>query len=297
MPTLEFNQLPANQGDDPFVILDQQMSQLKNNTRQQEMNIRRFTTDKNAYVNRIYQLQNDYDEKRQGILSMRKDLERVQSLVSQGAISSDEGKKAMWRMVLPQETSRAMFPTKEIPAIPASQLSTEVQPRAEKYSNEAKGWGKKEQVDLIPKYQEFRDNVALVFGSPSYDALSPIEKRQIDAQWDLTQKSLKNKWDPESASIKSLRAEGTLTKAAAKLISPMAASVQKEAKKNPTLKFSPEEIFMYGESGLKERELAKQIKDRPTQPEPGKKILTATNPRTGQRIQSTDNGKTWQPIK
>ncbi|KKN53623.1 hypothetical protein LCGC14_0600540 [marine sediment metagenome] len=39
------------------------------------------------------------------------------------------------------------------------------------------------------------------------------------------------------------------------------------------------------------------ISEEPEEPQDGQQSITATNPQTGQRIQSFDGGKTWQPIR
>jgi hypothetical protein len=236
MPGLQFNTLPATNTDDPFTILDTKFKQLNQVTRLKEQEFRT----KRAGPEVVTALQTEYNNQINKLKQLRNNLLQIQSLVSQNKITKDAGEKAMWRMVLPEETSRAMFPTAVgEDVIPPSQLTSEVRKRAVDYSDAARGWGRKNQVDLIPQYKDFRNRVALVFGADGYENLSPIERKQVDAEWDLVQKGRSNYWNPESPEIATMRTTGTLGRAASKLVSPIAASVQEERLKGPfRLKFS-----------------------------------------------------------
>jgi hypothetical protein len=289
MPGLEFNSLPAAETENPFAILDTKFKQLNQTTRLKEQEFRT----KQVGPEGITALQTEYNNRVLKLKQLRSNLMQVQSLVSQNKISKDAGDKAMWRMVLPEETSRAMFPTAVgEDVIPPSQLTSEVQKRAILYSDAAKGWGSKNQRDLVPQYKEFRNRVALVFGVEGYENLSGIQKKQIDAEWDLVQKDKGNEWNPESPEIATVRTTGTLGRAASKLVSPIAASVQGEGLKGKLFGA----LDKWAKAGPMTSDTAETFRNR----QEGTATLKPTyaiNRTTGQRILSVDGGQTWQIVK
>lgn len=248
MPGLSFNTLPADINESPFTVLDTQLKRLNETTRirEQELKTRRLVPQ--DYTNEIYSLQDNYTKQVSQLKQLRNNMKQVQLLVNAKHISPEEGKKAMWRMVLPLETEQAMFPTRvgEKPAITPTEAATGFIPQiAEGYITNTKGWGKKELTDLIPEYKEYRDEMAVYFNKTSYDDLTPEDKRKIDLSWDMKARSLEEtNWDPKRFEITSLRPTGTLERAAGKLVSPIAASVQEEKrKKSAGLRFPLKEVL------------------------------------------------------
>jgi hypothetical protein len=281
MGGLEFNTLPATNTDDPFTVLDTKLTQLNASVKIGERALKtRRMTDKD-FANEMYNLQDKYSAGVNALKQLRSNLMQVQSLVSQNKISKDEGNKAMWRMVLPEETSRAMFPTAVgEDVIPPSQLTSEVQKRAIEYSDAARGWGSKNQRDLVPQYIKFRNRTALVFGAEGYENLSNIQRKQIDAEWDLVQEDKGNEWNPRSPEIATMRTTGTLGRAASKLVSPIAASVQEERLKGPSgLKFSLSDIVSTLPWNLGK------------QPEPNESQTTTTVPSVAGKQLDTETAK------
>jgi len=72
------------------------------------------------YNTRIRALQREYDEKIKALFQKRQRLDATQKLIDNGSVGSEEGNMMMWRLVLPQETIRAMSskpkaPPKETP--------------------------------------------------------------------------------------------------------------------------------------------------------------------------------------
>lgn len=248
MPGLSFNTLPADINNNPFAILDVQLKRLNETTkiREQELKTRRLTPQ--DYTSEVYTLQDSYTKQVGQLKQLRNNMQQVQLLVNAKHISPEEGNKAMWRMVLPPETEQAMFPTRvgEKPAITPTEAATGFIPQiAKDYITNTKGWGKKELSDLIPKYKEYRDEVAVYFNKTSYNDLVPEDRRKIDLSWDMKTRDLEEtNWDPKRFEITSLRPAGTLEKAAGKLVSPIAASVQEEKrKKSLGLRFPLQEIM------------------------------------------------------
>ena len=97
----------------PYSILDSQLLELKRTTQQQEYSlvrrVRQEQISNQQYSSEISQLQGQYDAQRNRILNTKKSMGIIKNLVAQGSISPEAGKEAMWRLVLPEETQRAMF--------------------------------------------------------------------------------------------------------------------------------------------------------------------------------------------
>ena len=67
------------------------------------------------YNKRIRKLQSEYDDKMQKMFRTRQKLDATQKLRKEGSIAPEEGKMVMWRLVLPDETLRAMNSNPENP--------------------------------------------------------------------------------------------------------------------------------------------------------------------------------------
>jgi hypothetical protein len=265
MPGLQFNTLPADINDNPFSILDVQLKRLNETTkiRENELRTRRLTPQ--DYTNEVYSLQDNYAKQVGQLKQLRNNMQQVQLLVNAKHISPEEGKKAMWRMVLPPETERAMFPTvsAEKPAITPTEAATGfVSKIAEGYITKTKGWGKKEIEDLLPRYKEFRNEMAVYFNKNNYEELLPEDRKKIDMTWDMKTRELgETEWDPQDFRIQGLRPTGTLERAARKLVSPIAASIQEERrKKSMGLRFPLQEILTTAPWKLGKQEVSTEPK-------------------------------------
>jgi hypothetical protein len=79
-------------------------------SRLDQQNLSAFEYNKN-----IRKLQFEYDDKIRTIFKTKQGLDATQKLINEGFISAEDGKIAMWRLVLPDETLRAMFPNLKTP--------------------------------------------------------------------------------------------------------------------------------------------------------------------------------------
>lgn len=155
------------------------------------------------------------------------ELETIQRLIDQGVIDQQAGQKAMWRMVLPKETHGAMFPAGG--AFSPGQLKAYKEQMTEfaLSGKEEPGieWGKpvRTQGTLVQQYLKARSQAG--YDDPSW---TPTQKRQYDVEWDaLMAGESYLRWDPLSPEVRAIRAKGKLQEAAAKQITPLAASVAK----------------------------------------------------------------------
>jgi hypothetical protein len=92
---------PQSVLDDEFKSTSDLYKGLANQLVKQSLNI----TEYNA---RIRRLQSEYDEKIKNLFQKRQKLDATQKLIDNGSVGSEEGHMMMWRLVLPQETIRAM---------------------------------------------------------------------------------------------------------------------------------------------------------------------------------------------
>ena len=101
----------------PYSIVDNQLTELNRTTQQVEYGLKRTSMPRQQLVGEILQLRDQYIASKNKILGTKKNMELVKNLVAQGSISQEAGKEAMWRLVLPEETQRAMFQRPKQPEI------------------------------------------------------------------------------------------------------------------------------------------------------------------------------------
>lgn len=170
----------------------------------------------------------------------------VRQLVQQGHITQEKGDEAVWRMVLPQETERAMFArdtTSKTSPLSPTQLASYGKSAAEfvepaRETDRFWGpipkpymlWHKFSKDNLIDQYKGWQENIG-------YANLSPVRQRQVDIQWDDYIKGQGiEEWNPKDPKVRALRSKGRLAKAAAPSITPMSrAIVQSKAERSKTL--------------------------------------------------------------
>ena len=198
MAGLDYEQLPAKKQQDPSAILGSYQKQTYDHLRAQYDNeaqaLGQATMTDRDFKRSVNQLNTKYTSKI-NTFKLRsqqetQQLQQVQSLVDQGNITPEAGREAMWRMVLPQETQRAMFSSqRETSPYSMSQLKGAIAKSVEEFAEGAADtpgleWGapKKTQGDLTSQYMKWR---ALI----SYDQLEPVRQNQLDLQCDAYMRS------------------------------------------------------------------------------------------------------------
>ena len=201
----------------------------------------------NHYNKLAGSFKNDMQRISQPFQQKEQQLRTIRQLVQQGHITQDRGNEAMWRMVLPQETERAMFTRDSVskPSAPLSptQLASYGESAAEfvepaRETDRFWGpipkpytlWHKFSKENLIDQYKGWQENIG-------YTNLSPVRQRQVDIQWDDYVKGQGIKeWDPKDPKVRALRSKGRLATAAAPNITPMSrAIIQSKAERSKTL--------------------------------------------------------------
>ena len=199
MPTLEFEKLPAER-QNPVDVLRAEYSKtsqfLKSQYADEARTLEKQTLSDAEFRKQAEKLNAKYknlmDRRRFQAEQQMQQFKSIKSLVNAGQISSDAGNEAMWRMALPEETERAMFPKEQAEGQPYSlqQLTGEsITESIRTYAGAAPDkpgleWGppKKTKEGLVSQYLTLRSLA-------SYDTLSIIRQRQFDMQWDAMMKS------------------------------------------------------------------------------------------------------------
>lgn len=194
MRGLPFQNLPAQQ--DPESILQDRYKQTMqynrsqydvelNSLKQAQLSDKDFHAGINKLNARHQQIINQENYKADQQLQQVK---RVKALINSNQISPDAGQEAIWRLVLPQETERAMFPTTErAQPFSIAQLSSKavlgsISELAEAAPTTHEFWTSREKEPktkqgIINQYSQWRELI-------QYDALNPLRQRQLDMQWD-----------------------------------------------------------------------------------------------------------------
>ena len=243
--------------DTPYSILDNQKQQLWAYYENKEQQLRARRLPRAQHSAAIAAMQSEYDAKKFRIQSMRNQLDEVNKLVPDPTARNE----AMWKLVLPQETSAAMFQTERAPTerapLSPQQLKTqlgvmekfaEAAPPVKEYWTGVKQEPRK-QEDLIAQYKTYREAMG-------YNNFTPGQQQQLDYQWDsLMRKRLKYKWNPKDVKIKALRPYGSrLAEIAGKKISPFAKSI-KVSKPSKLLSLSP--VYSYFKRKQMEQETSR----------------------------------------
>jgi hypothetical protein len=267
-PPAETSMTPGQQGAvavtqsnaTPYSVLDQEQKelwghykQLFDNLKQQPINGR----NRQQIFAMHQRYQAELNQKAQPILGKRKQLDTINTLVSQGQIDPQSGTKAMWKAVLPGDVAAAMFPTvRKDSQFSMSQMKQIIGPEGgvDKQGNDSgiiKVYSRPENVQLdskdasvfksgypfidyiqpfqldatdvrkqprlVEQYSAAKDEVEAKLGIP----MTNIQAEQFDNAWDFEMKQHpKYEWDPQSGEIQALRARGTLAQAGGKNITP-----------------------------------------------------------------------------
>ncbi len=258
MAGLPYQKLPAQQRDPSTILKSRQdqeykylQSQYTNEARaleQTSMSDRDFKQSVNQLNTKYAGLVNKFKLSAQ---QQTQQLEQIRVLVQQGNINEAAGREASWRLVLPQETERAMFPSQG--ARPQSfsmaqmrgAISDSILEFAEGAESDPAFWTRrsKEQKTvpgLLRAYEGWRELIG-------YDNLNPVRQNQLDMQWDSAMRDddkfeawfTDDKQRTPLAQVSALRPTGRIGKAmrdrvlssastAVAAISPLGASVKKQ---------------------------------------------------------------------
>jgi hypothetical protein len=215
--------------DTPYSILERRLSDLQDYYDDQVEKLKTQRPPKEQWNSVIAGFQSDYDRQKFQINSLRGQLDAIR----RSDIDPDLAEEAAWRLVLPQEHAGAMFPTvrpKQEGAPISPPALTAQRTMIEDFAKGAKEepgweWGppKRKQESLLEQYVNWRVGAG-------YDDFSPGQQKQLDFQWDRVMKTHPEyQWDPTSPDVSALRTGGSrLLGEAAKRVSPLAASIQKQ---------------------------------------------------------------------
>jgi len=256
MAGLPYQKLPAQQRN-PSITLknrqDQEYEYLQSQYTSEARALEQATMSDRDFGQRVNQLNTKYTQlvnkfKFQAQQEAQQ-LQQIDMLVQQGQIDEAAGREASWRLVLPPETERAMFPSQGAQATPysMSQMRGAISASIDEFAQGATDtpgleWGdpKKEVGSLINQYMQWRNMTG-------YDNLNPVRQNQLDIQWDakMRDEDKFEKWFTDDkkrkplAQVSALRPTGRIGDAMKKrvlgslstTISPIGASIKKEKEK------------------------------------------------------------------
>jgi len=97
-------------GIDPYQIVNKNLSSVQKYFGEKEKTLRSYGLDPEAHNQAIAKLQEEYDQAKFQITSMRSQLDTIKQGMARGQIDPVLGREAMVRMVVPSEMADAMFP-------------------------------------------------------------------------------------------------------------------------------------------------------------------------------------------
>ena len=214
----------------PREIAEQQYKQIHNQFSQQEDILMNTEMSDEDFNNSMQQLQSKYTEVKSKFDASMAELDTVERLTQQGAITPEAANEAMFRMVVPSETAAAMFPRQATQRQPSRPLTPG---QMESYdesigqhvqsapSKDRPGWDwpqelisdwtdqkrfapKKSQSALTAAYMKWRDRI-------QYDVYEPHHQRQLDTEWDAVMASDDRfEWDASKPEVRILRTKGPI---------------------------------------------------------------------------------------
>lgn len=223
MPGLAFQPLPKTES--PYDILDNRAKEIQQYFQRQGRILEQTQLTNTQFQKGLMALKAGFDEQMFRQNQYRQQLKTVESMIQKGNISPQAGQRAMWQLVMPSETAKAMFPTER-----AGRAGAPFSPGTmERYREDMEGtikgiakeslslWeqfkygGREEKektpfVNLLQRYQNWQATIG-------YRGMNPTQQRQLDLQWDKTMQSERYKaWNPNLSSVKSLRAKGRISR-------------------------------------------------------------------------------------
>ncbi len=257
MTGLPYQVLPAQQRDPSTMLKSRQEEEFKHMRSQYDNEARalgRTPMSDSDFNQRMNQL----NTKHAGLIEKFKfnsqqqtqQLEQIRVLVQQGNINPAAGREASWRLVLPQETERAMFPAQRAQAQPqpfsVAQMRGAITDSIHEFADEAESdpafWIRRSREQktvpgLIRAYTGWRELI-------SYDNLNPVRQNQLDMQWDAAMRDDDRfeKWFSDDkkrrplSQVSAMRATGRIGDAMKKRVlgslsataSPIGVSIQKQ---------------------------------------------------------------------
>lgn len=216
----------------PQLYLKNQYRLLQQQAADWERNLQTQGLDEQSYTQAVQDMQKQLDGQISAFQARSQQLQQTQSMIDLNLIGDpDAGMEAMWSAVLPEETMQAMFPKQERPdssrlsqtemghiGKSVEQFASQIPKTTikKRYSWTGLDWPVRDirgrsQADIIKMYTAWKNSIGYGKGA---DGMSPIERRQVDTEWDAwiaTQKGTW-KWNPNSNQVKALRAGGPLTR-------------------------------------------------------------------------------------
>jgi hypothetical protein len=114
-PDGDANQQPAQTGDEnsasaatPQSALDEEFKSTSQLYKGLADRLDKQGLNTGEYNIRVRKLQNEYDEKIKKLFQKKQKLDATQKMIDIGSINPEEGKTMMWRLVLPEETVKAL---------------------------------------------------------------------------------------------------------------------------------------------------------------------------------------------
>jgi hypothetical protein len=226
----DFNEMGPS--STPRLFVERQHDQIRQHYSDQDEKVRgQFDAQEIDYETasrEILRLQRAYAAEEEQNISTLSTLDQAQNMIDLGFLSPEDGAKAMWSSVLPEEMVKAMYPKPktEPSRAPLSTGAMEnIMESVEDFAEDAPkttlkkrygAWGVdvfkrdvrgRSQKDLLSQYNSWRTNIG-------YDDLTSVQQRQVDSQWDDWVGSQKGnwKWNPESKEVMASRGKGPLTR-------------------------------------------------------------------------------------
>lgn len=219
----------AGPASTPQLYLENQYRLLQSQAADWEKDLRSQGLDEETYTNEIGKMQEQLNRQVAAFQAKTEELRQTQSMIDLGVITDQgQGMEAMWAAVLPEEVKKAMFPEqpevskrepfslREMEAIGGSieQFAKDTPAtRTKRYGIGGFDWTKRDvktrsQASIMEKYRTWKQYIG-------YAGLTPVEKRQVDGEWDawVSEKGKNWKWKPKEKYVRAERASGPLTRA------------------------------------------------------------------------------------
>jgi len=225
----EETRIPRKQLD-PASMLKDDFEQIKIKFLDREKELRKNSKNDNEFKAGLTELQGEYDKYKAQFEQQAKQLNTVNTLTQQGAITPEAANEAMFRMVVPPETAAAMFPRQATQRQPSRPLTPDQLENFDESigqhvqsapSKDRPGWDwpqelisdwtdqkrfapKKSQSALTAAYMKWRDRI-------QYDVYEPHHQRQLDTEWDAVMASDDRfEWDASKPEVRILRTKGPI---------------------------------------------------------------------------------------
>ena len=214
----------------PQLYLENQYRLLQSQAADWERSLQSQGLNEEDYANEIGRMQEQITEQ---VSAFQAKAQQLTTIKGMAGITMDEeaATKANWAAVLPREVMEAMYPEQpevskrepfslnEMKAVGVSveqfAKDTPKTTLKKRYGLGGADWTKRDirgrsQKDIMERYRGWKQFIG-------YEGLTPVEKRQVDGEWDawISEKGESWKWDVTSnkSSVRAERAGGPLTRA------------------------------------------------------------------------------------